>query len=430
MWKQFKPLINTQPMNFWGHGGVHYAQPSPAQSFAFYDALLTWGQSVGEAAVFSDFLGDQTSIQQMNMDLVDGDAVRQWLLGFDAATLKHNMTMQMCMELPSNLLQSLEMNSVTNARSSGDGGRTLQQSMGVAFMLQSSLGLGPSKDNVVTASTPVSQAIVACLSRGPFGLGDGVNLTNATIVMAAARADGWILQPTRTVAPIDRTYSNPGALKGQQVWIADSHLKGFNRPWFQVLGIADARVNSTWSLPLLPEDFYSAALWEEQEAERWDGSLARHFAYPWNHGCLRNLSTGTSCPLDIFQRGDRVTLRHAGGAGGTPAKDLLDYLQVAPALGDSQTILLGEVDKFVPASPVRFGSLTAVTTTKITTPAGQPHAPPPRYSLLVRGAAGEQVTVTCAHAQTGRLHRTTVEIGHGGEATVTIDTETMWRSEM
>ena len=36
-----------------------------------------------------------------------------------------NRTMQMCMQLPSNLMQSLEMNSVTNARSSGDGGRTL-----------------------------------------------------------------------------------------------------------------------------------------------------------------------------------------------------------------------------------------------------------------------------------------------------------------
>ena len=86
--------------------------------------------------------------------------------------------------------------------------------MGVAFMLQSSLGLGPSKDNVETASTSLSQAIVACLSKGPFGLGDGVNLTNATVVMAAARGDGLILQPTRTVTPIDRTYTTPADMNG------------------------------------------------------------------------------------------------------------------------------------------------------------------------------------------------------------------------
>ena len=47
-----------------------------------------------------------------------------------------NRTMQMCMQLPSNLMQSLEMNSVTNARSSGDGGRTLTNSMGTAFLFQ------------------------------------------------------------------------------------------------------------------------------------------------------------------------------------------------------------------------------------------------------------------------------------------------------
>ena len=38
----------------------------------------------------AQFMGDQTSIQQMNMGLEE-DEVRQWLLGFDAATLKHGM---------------------------------------------------------------------------------------------------------------------------------------------------------------------------------------------------------------------------------------------------------------------------------------------------------------------------------------------------
>ena len=70
--------------------GVNYSQPKPSAAFAFYDYLLTWGESVGETAVFSDFMGDQTSIQQMNMGL-EQDEVRQWLLGFDAATLKHGM---------------------------------------------------------------------------------------------------------------------------------------------------------------------------------------------------------------------------------------------------------------------------------------------------------------------------------------------------
>ena len=44
MWKQFPSVKNTQPMNFWGHGGVTYAQPKPSTSFEFYDYLLTWGR--------------------------------------------------------------------------------------------------------------------------------------------------------------------------------------------------------------------------------------------------------------------------------------------------------------------------------------------------------------------------------------------------
>ena len=69
--------------------------------------------------------------------------------------------------------------------------------------------------------------MVACLSKGPFGLGDELNKTNATIVMAAARGDGYILQPSRTVTPIDRSYSDPAALGGVQVWVSDTHLAGF-----------------------------------------------------------------------------------------------------------------------------------------------------------------------------------------------------------
>lgn len=275
MWKRFPSINSTEPMNFWGHSGVTYAQPAPSASFAFYDYLLSWGESVGETAVFSDFLGDQTSIQQMNMGF-ERDEVRDWLLGFDQATLKHHMTMQMCMQLPSNLMQSLEMDSVTNARSSGDGGRSLTLSMGIAFMFQSALGLGPSKDNVCTATTPLSQAIVACLSKGPFGLGDEVNKTNATIVMAASRGDGYILQPTRTITPIDRTFSGASSINGGQVWVADTHLSGFNRPWFNVLGWGVDQ-----DLPLIPSDFYSEALYADAADSKWDGQLGYHYYYDW-----------------------------------------------------------------------------------------------------------------------------------------------------
>ena len=50
-------VTNTLPMNFWGHSGVNYSEPQPAAAFDFYDDLLKWGHSVGQIAVFSDFMG-------------------------------------------------------------------------------------------------------------------------------------------------------------------------------------------------------------------------------------------------------------------------------------------------------------------------------------------------------------------------------------
>ena len=41
---------------------------------------LEWGKSVGQTAVFSDFLGDQTSIHQQNMEMGHVDEVREEML--------------------------------------------------------------------------------------------------------------------------------------------------------------------------------------------------------------------------------------------------------------------------------------------------------------------------------------------------------------
>ena len=235
----------------------------------------------------------------------------------------------MCMQLPSNLMQSLEMNSVTNARSSGDGGRTLTNSMGTAFLFQSALGLGPSKDNVETATTPLSQAIVACLSKGPFGLGDEVNKTNATIVLAASRGDGYILQPTRTITPIDRSYSQPQAMNNGQVWIADTHLPGFDRPWFNVLGWGASK-----PIHLEAGDFYSEALHPTADGHgpAWDGKLSYHYVWDWRNPCFREQA---SCPGALLAAdGDGAVIP----AQGKESRDET-FLQVAPLLGETYTIL-------------------------------------------------------------------------------------------
>jgi len=94
-----------------------------------------------------------------------------------------------------------------------------------------------------------------------------------------------------------------------------------------------------------------------------------------------------------------------------PTDDFL-FLQLAPLLTESYTILLGEVTKFVPFSPVRFTSLNM-------TDSGD-------YQLQLAGAAGELVVVTCVHAISGAIHRSNVSIGMGGTAQLVIKQHTMW----
>jgi len=279
----------------------------------------------------------------------------------------------------------------------------------MAFLYQSALALGPSKDNVVTATTSLSQAIAACLSKGPFGLGDQLNRTNATVVLAAAQADGRILQPSRTITPIDRSYSGlvpatDGTWRGtglggsSQVWVSDSHFAGFNRLWFQVLGIG-----VTAKIPLVATDFYSAARDAADAASRWDGTLADHYIYPWSHGCLRD-GKSTACPGLFAAAGNAVV----------PAASDYVLLQVAPVLGDTKTILLGEVSKFVPFSPVRFTKVSYGSRSS------------PYVALSMEGKPGETVTVTCAHTETGQLHRTTVAIGPDGKGGAVLSPHSMW----
>ena len=184
------------------------------------------------------------------------------------------------------------------------------------------------------------------------------------------------------------------------MWVSDSHFAGFNRVWFQVLGIG-----VTAKIPLFATDFYSAAHYTSDAASRWDGTLANHYIYPWNHGCLRD-DKSTACPGLFTAAGNAVV----------PAASDYVLLQVAPVLGDSKTILLGEVSKFVPFSPVRF--------TKVSSgPRGSPHV-----ALSLEGKPGEKVTVMCAHAETGQLHRTTVTIGVDGKGGAALSPGSMWGS--
>ena len=70
----------------------------------------------------------------------------EWQVGIGAAASARNLSVQLCMELPAELMTTLLSDSITNARGSGDGGSNVA-GFAASSLLMSSLGLAPFTDN-------------------------------------------------------------------------------------------------------------------------------------------------------------------------------------------------------------------------------------------------------------------------------------------
>ena len=159
------------------------------------------------------------------------------------AALVRGLPIQLCMTLPSDLMQSLEMDAVTNYRASGDYAGLANFDIGGSSLLAWALGLRPSKDNFWTARPPSQvesglpwpvssnpgsncelNAVIATLSTGPFGIADAAGTTNRTIVHAGTRQDGLILQPDRPATFIEAMFDGASA-PGGHVWATHTRAK-------------------------------------------------------------------------------------------------------------------------------------------------------------------------------------------------------------
>jgi hypothetical protein len=139
------------------------------------------------------------------------------------------MTIQYCMPLPADLLESTEIPAVTQTRVSGDyHPGNGQWRIGPTSLLAWSLGLAPFKDTFwTTADEPGShygpstrepnfelETLVAALSAGPIGPGDKIGLTDVPLLMKTCRTDGLLLKPDKPATPLDRWFltDEPGQI--------------------------------------------------------------------------------------------------------------------------------------------------------------------------------------------------------------------------
>lgn len=165
----------------------------------FWDDTMRYLKSAGVATYEQDWLSQAA---QPVYNLTDPDA---YLGGMAAAATMNGLTMQYCMPLPRDYLQSTLYPSLTTTRVSVD---RFEPTKWDDFLydsrLASALGERPWSD--VFMSTETNNLILATLSSGVVGVGDPIDKEDVANLAKVVRADGVIVKPDAPVIPTGGTY--------------------------------------------------------------------------------------------------------------------------------------------------------------------------------------------------------------------------------
>ncbi|MBV9850127.1 MAG: hypothetical protein JO250_10680 [Armatimonadetes bacterium] len=327
--------------NRWWSPGTDYARRFPFVTdgrsavpvqFPFWEYLMAKNKREGMRVYEQDWLVDQ--FHKAAVLRRDALAAGDWLDNMGRAASENGLTIQYCMPLPADVLQSSEIPAVTQTRVSGDyHPGNGQWRIGATSLLAWALGLAPFKDTFwTTADEPGSpygpkarepnaelETLASALSAGPVGPGDAIGQTNVSLLMKVCRADGLLLKPDKPATPIDRWFLADGP--DGEVWDADTDF-GPNR-WHYMLA-ADLKAPYT----LRPDDLHTQTpcVAFDPDAQSVMGFDAAH-------------------PL---------TLAADRGPGAVP----FTYLVIAPRSPDGWAFL-GETGKLVTVSRQRFADIAA-----------------------------------------------------------------------
>jgi len=311
----------------------HMALPTDQQIwFDILKVARDWNLIMFE----QDWLGqmfDGLSILQTNVTIG-----RQWMLQMAEGVMQSGLVMEQCTAYPRHTLMGLEIPVVTQQRVTMDYQLTDNNwRTGVNSLWVYSLGQIPYKD--IFWTTPVQHApkypqtkhpyveldaLVASLTTGPIGPSDGINMTNAELLMRCCNADGLILKPDKPAIAIDAQFYEKafgGSYPGPEgeVWTTYSQISGF---FFGIILGAD--LNNSYSIGPQEAGFPS--------------SLSQSAAFSRN-----------SKIIYTFGNDSKIKLQNC-----TKAAFCLYYTTPIFNLGGKQLILLGETSKWIPFSNKRI----------------------------------------------------------------------------
>jgi len=284
--------------------------------------LADWGAVLLQQDYLSTYSGDPVM-------MADIDRMNLYLKNQAKALQEKGITMQYCMTMPRNVMQSTENPIVTGLQSSADHHVAMAEPrpehldddpymwkhMIFASGLYGSVGLWPSRDNVQTIADPNAweDLLLANLLGGEIQLGHRIGEANFDLIRKTYReGDGLVIKGDHPIAPLDRCY-----LEECAVGWASSEVDG--RRWFYLLS--------------LPYSDYLHAL--EISDLHVDGRWA---VYDYDTHSVAVMDATTSYPL-------RQTVKH-------------EYLIAAPLLPNGMTVL-GDLSKFVTMGNMRIASVKA-----------------------------------------------------------------------
>lgn len=347
----------------------------------FWTKLLSTGTTNWGLRVYEqDWLYNEfyTYVSQMLSSVTLG---RDWLLEMGRGAASQGLVIQYCMPYIRQLLQSVEVQVVTQARASDDYVVSPYEGVsnwkiGGQSLLLGSLGLAPSKDGywstAYQAGNPYGedrcepyarlQGAVTALSTGPIAIGDGIGYSDVDLIMKSCMKNGRTLQPSLPATPIDAYFIqkafNDGSGPDGEVYFAPSFITGYIRndtlvdkykkgnicvhdectlvPVYGSLLVAE--LASDWSI--VPRDLgcYKDGLFDKAE---------RRLCFNDHEFYVREANQST---VSRWSRDEPLVLKACGQA---------DFALYTIAQIDKKTgwAFLGENDKWASHSPTRFESV-------------------------------------------------------------------------
>ena len=214
-------------------GGKHGGSWAFPDDPAFWDHLIgTAADDWGLATYEQDWLFNEFSA--MAAPLESATLARDWLAAMNDAALRHDVTIQYCMSWSRHMLQSVELQAVTQARASGDyHAGDGQWQLGLSSIFARAIGVAPTKDNFWSLPTTRGaprypgahephnrlEAAASTLS-GPVAPSDPVDGSDVALILKSCAADGKLLQADGPATYLDAALRARAGLAGSDPALA------------------------------------------------------------------------------------------------------------------------------------------------------------------------------------------------------------------